>query len=400
MVSSLNEVASTSQRERRNSFLVASAWGVCAAAAVFGWLILSTYYLYDGNWTSVYYTGEHWPTPAQLANEHIYRFPGTTGYDGEQYHVVAHDPLARTDMWKTVDMPRFRYRRILMPGLAAALSFGHASWVDPAYIAIFLLFIYLGTFWLSRWAQSHGFAAVWGLLFLLVPATLACVFFMVVDVATAALTVGMACYAVRREDKKLYLVLLAAGLSRETGLILPLGYCCWLLSQREVRRAFVFGTSMIPAVGWFLWVQRRFPPGGFEYVTSPIPFVGIYRGIVHHYVYKQPVLLWLDFLAMAAMAAAVGMALYFAVRRKTWNALTFVGLGFAVLAALISHEGVWSEVNGFGRHFSPLLITVGLTAAIERKWWFLAPILLIDLRILTVYVNHAARILEAMLHHS
>jgi hypothetical protein len=398
MTVSHSEVTFSKSGEGRKSVLMASSYGVCAAALVFAWLFLGTHYLYGGNWTSVYYTGEHWATPPQLAHENIYRFPGTAGYDGEQYHVVAHDPLARSDMWKTVDMPRFRYRRILLPGFAALLSFGRDSWVDPAYIAAFLLFVYLGTFWLTRWVQSHGFAAAWGLLFLLVPATLACVLFMVVDVATAALTVGLVWYSENRRDKKLYLVLLAAGLSRETGLILPLGYCCWLLWNKQLKRAVVFGTSMIPAVLWFLWVQWRFPAKGFEYVTSPIPFIGIYRGIMAHYVYRQHVLLYLDFLAIGAMAAAIVLAGYFAIHRKSWSAATFVGLGFAAVAALISHELVWAEVNAFGRHFAPLLITVGMTAAIERKFWFLMPIGLIDLRILVVYADHAHKILAAALH--
>ncbi len=386
------------QGESRHSIWAASLTGACAAGIVFGWLFLCVHYLYGGNWTSVYYTGEKWKTPAQLEHEHIYRFAGTSGYDGEQYHVVAHDPFGRTDMWKTVDMPRFRYRRILVPGLAALFSFGHDSWVDPAYIGVFLCFVYLGSFWLARWAQVHGFTAAWGLLFLLVPATLACVLFMVVDVVTAALTVGLAWYAERKYDKRLYLLLAAAALSRETGIILALGYCLWLLVQRQIKRMVVFGTSMLPALLWFLWVQKRFPPGGFEYVSSPIPFIGIYRGFLYHVVYQQKILLYLDYLGIAAMAAAIGIALYFSFRRKYWNEVTFVGLGFAVLAALISHELVWNEVNAFGRHFAPLLVVVGLTAAMDRKWWLLAPMFLIDLRILAVYANHAGRIMAAVLH--
>jgi hypothetical protein len=55
-------------------------------------------------------------------------------------------------------------------------------------------------------------------------------------------------------------------------------------------------------------------------------------------------------------------------------------------------------VNAFGRHFAPLLVVVGLTAAMDRKWWLLAPMFLIDLRILAVYANHAGRIMAAVLH--
>jgi len=48
---------------------------------------------YAGNWIALFGTGSASPPPRALAGEHIYVFPNNTGYDGQFYRYVAHDPL-------------------------------------------------------------------------------------------------------------------------------------------------------------------------------------------------------------------------------------------------------------------------------------------------------------------
>src|SRR5579862_780128 len=148
-------------------------YAVGAMALVFSWQWATVQANYGGNWSALYCTGARLGVPSRLAAEHIYEFPGSFGFDGQMYHYVAHDPLIRTpDLKAAVDAPWLRYRRILVPGLAYMLALGRANWVDPAYFALVLIFIGAGVYWSVECSQALGRSPAWGLLFLLMPATL------------------------------------------------------------------------------------------------------------------------------------------------------------------------------------------------------------------------------------
>jgi hypothetical protein len=380
----------------RRSVLSAALMGLITAGICFGWFYFTTRYLYNGNWTSVYYTGSLRPMPPELASENIYMFPGVLGYDGHFYHLIAHDPLFQRGFSRFQDLPRVRHRRILVPALAALLAFGHSNWVDPAYILVILASVYLGTFWLSMWSMRRGYSPAWGLLFLALPAGLLTMLFVVVDGTLAALTVGFFWYAERRNSLKLFLVLACAALTRETGLFLIGGYCLWLLFQHQTVRAFIFGAAAIPACLWFWFVQMHTKPTVFAYF-SPIPLIGIYRSVLDPYVYKQHILLILDYVGTVGILLAFVIAAYYIARRQAWNPGTFMAAAFLVFLFFVSDLGVWREVNSFGRVSTPLLLFVALTGLSRGNWWALAPVALIDLRIATVLVYHAGLIVQTIL---
>jgi hypothetical protein len=100
--------------------------------------------------TALFCHGSQIPLPPGLAAEHIYVFPHSGGYDGQCYHYVAHDPLDRTDIGRAVPDPSLRFPRILLPGLAYLLAFGHTEWVDVSFLLCNLLFLGLGAYWLAQ----------------------------------------------------------------------------------------------------------------------------------------------------------------------------------------------------------------------------------------------------------
>jgi hypothetical protein len=368
--------------------------GLVAAALCFAWLFLNTHYLYADNWTSVYYTGARTPMPPELADEHIYQFPDVVGYDAQFYHLMAHDPLFKKDFTRFLDDPRLRYRRILVSALAAILSAGHVNWVDPAYIAVVLTFVFLGTFWLARWSASHGLSPAWGLLFLVVPATLATMLLMVVDGALAALAVGAFWDAEREQPARLYFVLACAALVRETGILLVVGYCLWLLMQRKVLHAFLFGTAAVPLFLWLWFVQIHTEAAKVQ-IMSGIPFRGLYQAVVGHVTYQNPILLSLDFVAIGGMLLALGFTCYYVVRPETRSPAAFMAAGFVVLSVFVGIS-VWVEANSFGRVLAPVLLFVAMVGLLTRNRWTLLPIALIDLRIGAVLLTHLEKIFHAI----
>ncbi|HEV8146815.1 MAG TPA: hypothetical protein VGP79_10555 [Bryobacteraceae bacterium] len=99
------------------------------AALVLTWQALTVRYSYGGNWSGLFCTGSRMPFPSELAHENIYVFPNSSGYDGQAYHYVAHDPWFQRGLANYIDAPRLRTRRILVPALA---------WLVAPVLAIFL----------------------------------------------------------------------------------------------------------------------------------------------------------------------------------------------------------------------------------------------------------------------
>jgi len=90
---------------------------------------------------------------------------GTEGYDGQFVYYIAQDPNP-DNATALIDVPAYRYQRILLPMLARVLSLGNASlipWLLPAIsllahtAAVFLLSKLLEKWSLNRWyALSYG----------------------------------------------------------------------------------------------------------------------------------------------------------------------------------------------------------------------------------------------------
>lgn len=328
-----------------------------AVAGVAGWQALTVHYSFGGNWTALYYTGALFKgVPAALAAEHVYVFPNSTGYDGQVYHYLAHDPLFRRNFAASMDEPRYRGRRILVPGLAFVLAGGQDRFVDPAYLAVIWLFTGLGTYWLGRFARN-------GLAFLLVPAVLISMDRLTVDVALAACCAGFALYAAEGASGKLYGVLVLAGLSRETGLLLPAAYCFSLLTERKWKASLLFATSTLPAIAWYLYLQSRTPPDtrGF---FSVVPFAGILHRILHPFPYPlvgmiRLMAVALDLLALLGILSAIAWAGWRAAHRA-WTPLTAALYLFAMLAILLSEPEAWLDVFAFGRTLTPLVFMAAL----------------------------------------
>ena len=92
--------------------------GALATILVFFWQSLTVHHNYHGRWSALFYIGDRWTPPPELAFENLYVFQNNPGYDGAFYHLVAHDPLFEKGFASHVDDPSLRWRRILIPGLA------------------------------------------------------------------------------------------------------------------------------------------------------------------------------------------------------------------------------------------------------------------------------------------
>jgi hypothetical protein len=407
---SIQAIARASQggtAERRGAGCLLSAF--CAMLAVLCWQAATVQFNYGGNWTALFMTGEFHPPPPQLAG-HTYVFKASAGYDGQFYRYVAHAPWYRADWAPYYDSPRLRNERILVPALAWLLAAGKDQYVDGAYIALILCWVWLGTYWLGRYAVDEGRHPAWGLAFLLLPATLTSIDRMTVDVAMAALSVAFVRYAKKESSARLYLVLVLAVLVRETGALLVAGQCLYDLAGRRWRRAAGFATAMLPAAAWYMYIWNRTAVlaaahpeehahhAGFWRLQYP--GAGMFMKLFHPEQY--PFGPWLnhglqvaDALALCGFAALMAMAVW-SLRQRPWDVEQWAMLGFVALALATSPADVWVQVYNYGRLFTPLVFLAALRPWRNRSPWAVAPALPIALRVLAQMAPQAVGIARGL----
>lgn len=376
-----------------------------AALAAGCWQAATVHFNYAGNWTALFCSGNTWTVPPELAAS-TYIFKHSKGYDGQFYRYIAHDPWLFKGWTQYVDIPVARYRRILVPGLAWMLALGQPEYIDLAYRLVILLCIFVGTYWLSSYAACCGRRPVWGLGFLLLPATLISIDRLTVDVALLALCAGFAWFVKRGFRRGAYVVLLTAPLVRETGVLLIAAACLHALISRGWRRMFLIATAVLPAVAWYSFiaahvvakspaVESLFPAWLLKH-----PLTGAIMGIFP----SEPAFSGslrllvggLDSAAIVGLLMAAGLTIW-GLRKglpdpEGWAALAFMGLMIAV-----STPGYWKDPYGYTRTLSPLLFFVGLKALSNASWVRLAPIFLMDFRLTVQLGRQVMGILRGVL---
>jgi hypothetical protein len=340
--------------------------------AVLLWQFLTIRYNCGGDWSALYYTGAYVQVPPAIADEQIYRFAGASGYDGQFYHFIAHDPFLRHDTAPYVDNPRLRWRRILVPALAWLAALGQSDFVDSAYDAVVLVFVFLGTYWTGRYLVRCNLPPAWSAAFVLVPAVLVSIDRATVDVALAALCAGFALYAVAEPSWKIYPILALAPLARETGLCLIAAFAAVELWNRHWRGALLAVAAALPFLAWLLFLNAHTAPD-LTVFASAIPLKGLIARTLHPIQYSTATA-WLMKAAALDYLAVLGIwvALVAAVLSRDAAALAF-----AAVAVFLAQPQAWGDAYSFGRTLSPLLLCVALAGARRRAWWTLAPIVLV-----------------------
>ncbi len=380
--------------ERSSHALIA----ILSALLVFSWTAARIHCAFAGNWTAVFCTGTDYPPPPDLTAG-TYRFP-RAGYDGQFYRYLAHDPLLGKGYARYVDFPQLRFRRVLVPAAAWLLAFGQRGWIDGAYIAVEMLFVALGVYWCARLLARRGRSPLWGLLFVVLPATLTSFDRMLVDGPLAALFAGFLLYCDERRWTRVWVLAMLAALTRETGLLLAAALVVDRLCHREWRRAAWFAASGIPAIAWYAYVAARVPHPG--YVSSlGVPGWGILRRLLWLRPYPDPPLQLLlrvtDFLAVLGLAISLVLAARWLLQLGP-SPVTLCVAGFAALAlALASAPGYMVEAYGFARPVSPLLLWLIVEAVSRRKWIALAPPLLPSLSVSLVFASPLLAVAKGLL---
>jgi hypothetical protein len=355
---------------------------ILATLLAAAWMAFNAWGNYEGHLSGLFYTGTHVALPQELAT---YRVNDPAGYDGQFYRLIAHDPLSRRGFDRYIDNPPLRWRRIGIPALAWLLAAGDDPAIDAAYLAVQLIFVLLGAFWLARFAESERLNPVWGLAFLLIPAVLVSLDRMTIDLPLAALTIGL----VSRQNSRwpAYVFLCFAPLVRETGIVLLVAWILYSALERQWRKAVFAGICSIPALMWWAYVRAHTAPDETHWLAA-YPFSGIVSASLESS--AAGATLWLrtawafEKLALCGLLAAFVLSIYLILKHPLgFSEIT--ACACTLFAAALGKPDIWDSAYAAGRTMSPLLIVLGMIALRDRRPIFAIPILLILPRIALQY---------------
>ncbi|MCS7314122.1 MAG: hypothetical protein RMI94_13565 [Bryobacterales bacterium] len=351
------------------------AWGVLAAGLAFAGQFLTVHFNYGGNWTGLFCTGSRFPIPPALHHERIFVYPDSDGYDGQFYHYIAHDPFLRNGMASYIDAPRLRYRRILLPFLAWLLSGGGGPALHAVYIAVNLAFVFLGTYWLACCFELRGMRGAWGLVFLAIPGVVISLDRMTVDGALTALAAGFARYVSSGNWTALTLLLTAAPLVRETGLLLTASAVLSAAWARRWRQVLLAGLTTLPALAWFAWVHAHTEAGSGGPRLLTLPLAGLLGRVFLAAATGSPASAWLpartlDWVGLGGLLLALGLTVRALVRRR--DALAVALALFALLMTALRPQ-FFFDAYSYTRLLSPLLVLlIAADWGMKFRWPLLA----------------------------
>ena len=364
------------------------------------WQALTVHYNYHGNWTGLFCIRDTMPRPAFLQSENLYLFEHSDGYDGQVFHLIAHDPWMRKGSYEAIGGAAFRYQRIFVPAVAWIFALGQDRWIHASYFGIILTLVFLGVYWTARFAERAGLSPNWGLAFAITPAAITSIDRMTVDVALAAFAAGFSLYATKDANWRVLILFACAALTRETALPIIAGYAVYLFFRRKILSAALTAGTVLPAAAWTVY-ESHGKPGVLTSVEGFIPLAGFFERVAHPVAYPFTAATNLlaqsaDLVALAGIALAIAMAVTMALRRE-WSGLAAAVYASAVAVIFLRGRAVWEDAYAFGRVLTPFLLLTMLHELARRPWVALLPIVLVDARISLNLSGQALGILRGLL---
>jgi hypothetical protein len=293
------------------------------------------------------------------------------GYDGQTVYLIARDGFAAAPY---IDVPAYRFQRILLPAAGAVLALGQDDLLHWALFAVNLLALGVSTYLLERLLMDFGVSRWYALGYALSAGVLGAARLLTTEPLAYGLVIA-AIYSLHKHDNWWLAALLfaLAALAKETTLLFVGAYGLWWLCQQRFVRAIAFGVlAGLPFALWQLVLLGQFGTfgvgSGGEGATGfeIIPFWGFIRILIDGNLMIFAALGSLVFL-FALLPALAGFVYswrdYRSRRFDIWTLLLLVN----ALLMLFVPFSTYRELLGILRFIVGLQIAVILYAASRRK---------------------------------
>ena len=206
---------------------------------------------------------------------------GSEGYDGQFNYYIARDPSTAAQY---IDVPAYRFQRILLPAIGWLLSFGNEALIPYIFLLVGAISLAAGTALMERLLVEQDVSRWYALAYGLTIGTFGSARLSLPEPLAYALALGGLWLFLRERWLWSAVLFALAALARETTLLIPAACGFYLLQQRKWRVAIPFGViTLVPFVIWQGILYAHFgtfgvgsggaKATGFEI----IPFAGIAR---------------------------------------------------------------------------------------------------------------------------
>lgn len=239
--------------------------GIAAIAALVALLVWAglVFGKFGGNPTGLARIGERFPANPHLPPAQLLVLPGKRGNDGQQFLVLATDPL-QIDPATTqaVDNPIYRGKRLLYPLLAWVTGLG-----QPQLIVWTLGLLNVGCIagaagLVAQWAQLEQRNPRWGLAVLALPGYWITLTLSTADLLATTLLLAAAVAWRQRRPAGLSAALAGAVLTRETALLAWAASGLATVSERRWRWLVPLALVPLPLMLLTAWLKARFAATG------------------------------------------------------------------------------------------------------------------------------------------
>jgi len=348
--------------------LLAEAWLPATVVAILYALI--AYFLlqaFNFNPTGPIHIGTFMPAD-RFWNASTRFDPNGIGYDGQWYFYIAHDPLLwAPDPEAFLDLPAYRYARILYPTLVWIGALGQPGAFPWSMLGVNLLAVLVGTIGAVDLLRTLGGNRWLSLALALSPAMLLGTLAALTEpTATALIVVGLA-LAFRGRHTLAGLCLALAVLAREPSLLVPLGLGVYAAGRCDWRRARQYLLPLLLPIGWHLliWVRLGSLPPAQNGNNFDLPFGGpIHRLAVlwgwSHASLASP-LPTQTALAETAIVLTSAAIMVLGLTRVLQRRDVLAWLFFLHAAlALCTSPAIWTDLYSYGRTLGMLYLCFGL----------------------------------------
>lgn len=208
---------------------------------------------------------------------------GTEGYDGQFSYWIAVDP-APSRIETRLDVPAYRYQRILYPLLGRVLALGQARWIPWSLIGVGLASLWGGTYAAARFLERHNLSPWYALSYGLWVGLVAPVGIGLGEpLAYGLVAVGMLALSSERNLLAGLLLGLAAFAKETTLPFLAAAVLAELLNDRDRKAIAAFLVSTAGFVAWQVWLTAQFGSpgiasgGAMASAFEWIPYLGLLR---------------------------------------------------------------------------------------------------------------------------
>jgi hypothetical protein len=283
--------------------------------------------------------------------------PAGLGLDGQQYYAIARDPLHLDRAAASLDNPRYRLQRPLLPWLGWALHpTGGGTGLIAALFAVGLLGAFGGAVATGALSRRWGGPAWVAALFPLLPGAYWSLRVTVSDALALALVLGAVACASRDRYVPAVALGVLAVLAKEPAILVLVG---WALHRRTRRDLVLVAVPALAVVGWMGWLAHELPPDTARAKDLGAPFAGLWGGWQEQWSHGR------ELVGMACTLGGLAIgALALGLRRLRHPLGWIVAIQLAFL--LVMGKNPTSINFGATRMAMPLMVTAAIALATPR----------------------------------